>query len=108
MYEEPHNPDILIGDMKLLDHLATQNMRGTAAHPLQELLEKIIAEELTEDERELFHLRFGEGLSYRDIAKRRGYSSHRTFHVQVNRIQEKVRTAIERATNQSNADSSGE
>ena len=93
--EELQSQDILIGDMKVLDHLATRFRREDEEHPLQEVVEDIVREVLSEDELELFFLRFGENLPFRQIAKRLGYSSHRTFQVQVNRIIEKVRRAVE-------------
>lgn len=83
--------------MKVLDYLATQQApEALQPHPLQALVEEIIEEELTDHEKEIFYLRFGEGLSFRDIADRLEYSSHQTFHYQVEKIQEKVRAALER------------
>ncbi len=96
--EEIKGQEVLIGDDKLLNFLADKHAQGTAGpHPLQEILEKIILEELTEEEQELFYLRFGEQLAYRQIAKRLGYASHRTFQLQVERIVKKVRDALGRA-----------
>jgi RNA polymerase sigma factor (sigma-70 family) len=69
-------------------------------NPLQETVEDIIENELTEEERELFHLKFGERMSYRDIAKRYGYSSHMLFQVRVEKIVDKVREALERKLNE--------
>lgn len=94
MNENVPQHEVLIGDMKLLDHLATKNIKERQVHPLQELLEDIIDEVLTEKEKELFWLRFGEELPYRQIAKRLGYASHRTFQLQINKIIEKVRDAL--------------
>ena len=97
MNEEIKPSEILTGDHKLLDHLATLHHRETADHELQELLESIIQSDLTPKERELFFLRFGEELPFREIARRLGYSSHRTFQLQIATIMKKVRAALERA-----------
>ena len=94
MREDPEQSEVLIGDMKLLDHLATKHLKERQVHPLQRVLENIIDEVLTVREKELFFLRFGEQLPYRQIARRLGYASHRTFQLQINRIIEKVRDAL--------------
>lgn len=99
MNEEIAATEVLIGDMKLLDYLATKHDKETQEHPLQARLEDIIATELTEKERELFYLRFGEGLAFREIARRMGYKSHRTFILQTKEIIEKVRNALDGRTN---------
>jgi DNA-directed RNA polymerase specialized sigma subunit len=69
MNEEIPTTEVLVGDMKVLDYLATKHRKKWQEHPLQEELEDIIATELTEKERELFYLRFGEGLAFREIAR---------------------------------------
>ncbi len=99
MNEEIAAREVLIGDMKLLDYLATKHDKESVTHPLQELLEDVIATELTEKEQELFYLRFGEGLAFREIARRMGYRSHRTFILQTKEIIEKVRNALDGRTN---------
>ena len=75
--------------MKVLDHLATLHQVESEEHPLQARLEEIVAS-LTADEQELFYLKFGENLSYREIAKQLGYSSHLNLQQRVARIVKKV------------------
>jgi RNA polymerase sigma factor (sigma-70 family) len=83
--------------MKVLDYLASKAPEEQQSeHPLQRRLEEIIETELTEHEREIFHLRFGEMLSFREIADVMGYDSHQTFHYQVEKIMRKVVDALER------------
>ena len=94
MNEEISHDEVLIGDMKLLDHLASLYAKERQEHPLQQRLEDIVKEVLTKKELELYYLRFGEQESYRTIAKRLGYASHRTFQLQINTILKKVRTAL--------------
>jgi DNA-directed RNA polymerase specialized sigma24 family protein len=98
MNEEPAQQEVLIGDMKVLDHLATKYAEKRQEHPLQGRLEDIIDDVLTESEKELFYLRFGEQLPYRQLAKRLGYKSHRTFQLQVARILKKVKEALDQDT----------
>ncbi len=94
MSEEPRPSGVLIGDNKIMDHLATKYTKDDQEHPIQQLLEDIIRTALTEKEEELYYLRFGEQLAYRQIAKRLGYSSHRTFQLQINSILKKVEEAL--------------
>jgi len=94
--EELDHNEVLIGDMKLLDHLATIHERERVDHPLQETLERILEDVLTVEEHELFLLRFGEQLPFRQIAKRMGYKSHQTFQLKIEAIIEKVREALGR------------
>ena len=94
MNEEISHNEVLIGDMKLLDHLASLHHKERVEHPLQNRLKEIIAQVLTKKEQELYYLRFGEQESYRTIAKRLGYASHRTFQLQINIILKKVRDAL--------------
>ncbi len=84
-----------MGDDKLLDHLTTKYTKEPQEHPLQARLEAIVKEVLTEKELELYYMRFGEQESYRTIAKRLGYNSHRTFQLQINVILKKVKEALE-------------
>lgn len=93
--EEIDHNEILIGDMKLLDHLATVNERQHEPHPYQEELERILEEVLTPEEHELFLLRFGEMLPFRQIAKRMGYKSHQTFQLKINNILKKVKEVLD-------------
>lgn len=94
--EEIERKEVLIGDMKLLDHLATIHQRQREDHPLQIVLERILEDVLTVDEHELFLLRFGEQLAFRQIAKRMGYKSHQTFQLKVDTIIRKVGEELER------------
>ena len=94
MNEEISHDEVLIGDMKLLDHLASLHQIKQLEHPLQRRLEEIVKKVLTKKELELYYLRFGEQESYRTIAKRLGYASHRTFQLQINIILKKVRDAL--------------
>jgi DNA-directed RNA polymerase specialized sigma subunit len=94
MNEEISHDEVLIGDMKLLDHLASLHAIECEEHPLQHRLEEIVKEVLTEKELELYYMRFGEQESYRNIAKRMNYASHRTFQLQINTILKKVREAL--------------
>ena len=94
--EEIKPSEVLIGDIKKLDHLATKYAKKQQEHPLQRRLEQIIDEVLTEKELELYLLRFGEQLPFRQIAKRLGYASHRTFQLQINTILKKVEEALGR------------
>jgi predicted DNA-binding protein (UPF0251 family) len=80
--------------MKVLDHLASLRAKERLEHPLQRRLEEIVKEVLTKKELELYYMRFGEQESYRTIAKRMNYASHRTFQLQINTILKKVREAL--------------
>lgn len=94
MIEEISHEEILISDMKVLDYLATLYHVERVEHTLQRRLEDIVADVLTEKELKLYYLRFGEQESYRTIAKRLGYASHRTFQLQINTILKKVEDAL--------------
>ena len=94
MNEEVRNNEILVGDTKILDYLATLHHIERVEHPLQSRLEEIVADVLTEKELELYYMKFGEQESYRTIAKRLGYASHRTFQLQINTILKKVKDAL--------------
>lgn len=98
MSEEPSPSSLLIGDSKVLDHLASKYSKEQQEHPSQRRLEQAIEAALTKRELELFYLRFGEQLPYRQIAKRLGYSSHRTFQLQITSILRKVEEALGRDT----------
>lgn len=87
--------EVLVGDAGLLDFLARDEHAAADPHPLQEVLETIIEDELTDEEKQVFYLRFGEQLSFRELAERMGYDSHMTFQVKVARIIDKVRKALE-------------
>ena len=94
MSEEVKPSPLLMDDDKVLDHLATKYYKKLQEHPLQRRLEDAIKAALSERELELYHLRFGEQLPYRQIAKRLGYSSHRTFQLQIDTILKKVEEAL--------------
>ena len=94
MNEEISHDEILIGDTKVLDYLTTLYHVERIEHPLQRRLEEIVADVLTEKELELYYMRFGEQESYRTIAKRLDYASHRTFQLQINTILKKVKDAL--------------
>lgn len=82
--------------MRTLDYLAIAEDEKRQPHVLQEVVERVVAEELSEHEREIFFLRFGEQLTFREIAERLGYDSHQTFQYHVNKIIEKVKVAVGR------------
>ena len=87
--------EILIGSDYILEALGREYDRGiTQPHPLQEKLEEIV-EGLTEMERELFYMRFGEQLSIRQIARRFGYASHQTFQLKIDALLRKVEEALD-------------
>lgn len=87
----------LVGDISELDYLATLygGDEPGPPHPLQDTVEQIITEELTDDEKEVFYMRFGEGMTIRAIAEAQGYNSHYVIQWKLESIMEKVRRAIE-------------
>ncbi len=87
--------EVLIGDTRKLDYLASKRDVSDAPHPMQELIEKIIDEVLDDMEKEIFYMRFGEQLPHRAIAERFGYASHQTFQRKIEVIMKKVRDALE-------------
>ena len=98
--------EILIGDARVLDYLASLTpTHEHGIHPAQELIEQAIREALTEQEQELFLLRYGEKLPIRTIARRLGYSSHQVIQVRLKRLEEKVRMYLERAATSSDTQS---
>ena len=98
--------EVLVGNDRVLDYLKTLVFRDDFdTHPLQELTEQAVHEALTEQEQELFLLRFGERLPIRTIARRLGYSSHQVIQVKLKRLEEKVRLYIERAATSSDVKS---
>ena len=102
--EEIDHPEVLIGDMKLLDHLATTHHVDKEEHPLQEELERILEDVLTVEEHELFLLRFGEQLPFRQIAKRLDYKSHQTFQLKIAEIIRKVGEELRGRINMGNSE----
>ncbi len=90
------NKEILIGNDAILDSLAQKhNPQESSPHPLQEKIEEIIATQLTEDEQEIFLLRYGEGVSIRKIATQLGYTSHSIIQVKLERIKAKVKEGLD-------------
>ena len=85
--------EILIGDTNTLDYLHTE--QEDLPHPLQEIIERIIEDELTDDEREVFYMRYGERLSIREIGRRHlGYVGNATIQAMLASIKKKVREAL--------------
>ena len=91
--------EVLIGDMNILDFLATKHQTDTEPHPLQELLETAVTCMLTEDEQEIFWMRYGESLPIRAIATALGYTSHWIIQVKLERIKAKVKEYLDERTN---------
>lgn len=84
-----------MGDTRKLDYLAQQQSQGSSdPHPLQELVEELVQSELTEKERTVFYMRFGERAPHREIARRMGYRSHRVIQVLEERIIKKISEAL--------------
>jgi len=87
--------EVLVGDAAVMDFLATKYQRDMPPSPMQELVEDAIAS-LTDQEREIYWLRFGDMLPIRAIAEELGYTSHQIIQVKLNRILQKVREYVER------------
>ncbi len=90
--------EVLVGDMRILDFLATKHFAGSEPHPLQELVETAVLSMLTEDEQEIFWMRYGENLPIRAIATALGYTSHQIIQVKIERVNRKVKEYLERDT----------
>ncbi len=90
--------EILIGNDEIMDMLADQSDTPAPPHPLQELVEEAVETQLTEDEQEIFWMRFGDKLSIRAIAYALGYTSHQIIQVRLERIKRKVKEYIEDQT----------
>ena len=88
-----HRREVLVGDPAVLDHLATVNAVPREEHPLQQRLEEIV-ESLTPTEQELYRMKFGDQLSYREIAAQLGYTSHLIIQQRIARILKKVEDAL--------------
>jgi len=101
--------EILVGSAAKLDYLMQDPHTDEPPHPLQEVVEDVIAS-CTEREREVFLLRYGDEYSIRQIAEVLGYNSHQVVQVILDNIKEKVRRAIEdgRTTTHGDADSVSE
>ncbi len=89
--------EVLVGDMRILDFLATKHQTGASPHPLQEVVETAVISMLTEDEQEIFWMRYGENLPIRAIATALGYTSHQIIQVKIERVNRKVREYLEEA-----------
>ena len=88
--------EVLVGDdwkMELLSQAHT--LPESMPHPLQELVEEAIAS-LSDMHKEIFLMRYGEGLPIRTIAINLGYSSHQIIQAKISKIQKEVREYIER------------
>ena len=81
--------------MRILDFLATKHSTGVEPHPLQEVVETAVTAMLTEDEQEIFWMRYGENLPIRAIATALGYTSHQIIQVKIERVNRKVREYLE-------------
>ncbi len=87
--------EVLIGSMSVLDYLATKFHVDVQPHPLQALIETAVTNTLTEDEQEIFWLRYGEQLPIRTIAKKLGYTSHQIIQAKIARINRKVKEYLD-------------
>jgi len=85
--------------MRILDFLATKHSTNVEPHPLQKLVETAVTAMLTEDEQEIFWMRYGENLPIRAIATALGYTSHQIIQVKIERVNRKVKEYLdERST----------
>ena len=85
----------LIGDNDILDHVAQKYHRQEdLPHPLQKKIGELIESQLTDDEQEVFYLRYGERMTIRGIAERLGYSSHQVIQAKIERIQHKIKEGL--------------
>lgn len=90
--------------MRVLDYLKTDEGEASP-HPLQELVEEFVDTQLTDDEKEVFYMRYGEQLPIREIARRQGYTSHQIIQVKMQRIEDKCERWLndrDRSTDQDN------
>ncbi len=88
--------EILVGDTAMLDHLAQKYSReDVLPHPLQKKIEELIETQLTDNEQEIFYLRFGERMSIRKIAEQLGYTSHQIIQVKLERIKDKIKKGLD-------------
>ena len=97
--------EVLVGDDWKMELLAQAHIQpDSMPHSLQEIVEEAIAS-LSETHREIFYMRYGEGLPIRSIAKNLGYASHQIIQAKIARIQKEVREYVERATAESDTES---
>lgn len=88
--------ETLVGDVRSLEYLAWLSDAGPSdPHPLQDRIEDLVEELLTETERQVFYMRFGERAPHREIAERMGYQSHRVIQIIEERIMDKIKEALD-------------
>ncbi len=99
--------EVLIGDdwqLEIWAHAYT--LPPSTQHSLQEIVEEAIAL-LSPMNREIFYMRYGEGLPIRSIANALGYASHQIIQAKIARIQKEVKEyVIKRTTAEGDATSS--
>lgn len=86
--------ETLIGDPALFDFLAGPELEA-CPHPLQRKVEELIQLVLTDEEREVYYLRFGQNMPLREIAELLGYKWHSTIQNIERRIIRKVGEALD-------------
>lgn len=84
-----------MGDTRTMDWLAQQGPGEADPHPLQEQLEHLIEDTLSEKEKMVFYMRFGERAPHREIAERMGYKSHYVVQWMEENIIRKIGEALE-------------
>lgn len=57
-------------------------------------MELIIDEDLTDADRELYYMRFGEGIPIRTIAIRQGYEGHQIIQYKLEKLYQKIIKAL--------------
>lgn len=88
-YETP------IGNIELLEALLVQSeVEETGEHPHQQKVEELVDRLFTEQEKEIYYLKYGEQLSFRQIAERLGYRSHSVAQKRVASIKKKIGEAL--------------
>ncbi len=88
-----------------MELLAQQHIQPPSTqHYLQEIVEEAIAS-LSSMNREIFYMRYGEGLPIRSIANALGYASHQIIQAKIARIHKEVKEYVERAIAEGNTTS---
>lgn len=88
--------ETLVGDDRKLDYLAHVNEGSDAdEHPLQKEMEELIDTLLTDKEKEVYYMRFGQRMPHRDIAAAMGFKSHYNIQFIEQRIMDKIRKALD-------------
>ncbi len=96
--------EVLVGDEWKMELLAQAHIQPPSTpHPLQDIVEEAIAS-LLPMHREIFYMRYGEGLPIRTIARELGYSSHQIIQAKIAKIQKEVREYVERAIAESDTE----